>query len=74
MEGKGGRDGLGDGVGTYTLVKPCVKWITNENLLLQHREHHSRLCGDLNGEGIQKRRSVCIADSLCRTAETNRTL
>ena len=29
-------------------------------------------CGDLNGEGIQKERRIClcIADSLCSTVET----
>ena len=34
------------------------------------------LCGDLNGNEIQKRGGMCInvADSLCCTAETNTTL
>ena len=34
------------------------------------------LSGDLNGKEIQKRGDICIriADSLCRTAETNTTL
>ena len=34
------------------------------------------LCGDLNGKEIQKRGDIgiCIADSLCCTVETNRTL
>ena len=41
-----------------------------------HRELCSVLCGDLNGEEIQKRGDVCIqiADSLCCTAENNTTL
>ena len=36
----------------------------------------SVLYGDLNGKEIQKRGdiSICIADSLCRTAETDTTL
>jgi len=32
------------------------------------------LCGDLNGRAIQKRGDMCIADSLCCTAENNITL
>ena len=33
------------------------------------------LCGDLNGEESKKERTyICIADSLCGTAETNTTL
>ena len=44
--------------------------------IVQHRELDSVLCGDLNGEEIQKGGSVCICviDSLCWVAETNATL
>ena len=39
----------------------------------QHREPYSKLFGELNGKEIQKGGDVCIcmADSLCCTAETN---
>ena len=40
------------------------------------QELYTVLCGDLNGKEIQKRGGICvhIADSLCCTVETNRTL
>ena len=40
------------------------------------QELYAVLCGDLNGKEIQKRGGICvhIADSLCCTVETNRTL
>ena len=40
------------------------------------KELYFVLCGDLNGKEIQRRDDICIciADSLCCTAETNRTL
>ena len=62
------------GIDIYTLI--CIKWITNENLLYQHRVLYLVLCGDLKGKEIQKRGDVCIrtADSLCYIAETNTTL
>ena len=58
------------GIDIYTLL--CIIQITNENLL--YRELYSMLCGDLNGRAIQKRGDICIADSLCCTAENNITL
>ena len=39
----------------YTLL--CIKQITNENLLVQHRELYSMLCGNLNGKETQIHKS-----------------
>ena len=47
---------------------------SSENLVFQLREPYSVLYGDLNGEAIQKRGDICIAESICCTAETNKTL
>ena len=67
-EDLGGCDG-------YRYTPPCIKHITKENQLIQHRELYSVLCGDLNGKEIQKGRDKClrIADSLCCIAESNTT-
>ena len=45
-------------------------------LAVQHRELYSVLCGALTRKEIPKRGDMCkhIADSFCRTAETNTTL
>ena len=53
-----------------------TEYNTHEENLLQHRERYSVLCGGLNGKEIRKRANICIcvADSLCCTAETNTTV
>ena len=70
-KGVGGRNWEIE-IDIYTLLILCIKQITNEPTV-QHRELYSVLCGDLNGKEIQKGGDICIriADSLCRTAETN---
>ena len=40
------------GIDIYTLL--CKKQVTDENLLYQHRELNSVLCGDLNKKEIPK--------------------
>ena len=57
---------------TYALLVPCIKQITNENLLYTPGIY-SVLCGDLNGKEVQKGGDacVCVAESLCWTAVTN---
>ena len=48
----------------------CIKQITNEHMLLQHRELCSVLCDALTGKEIQKGDIfVYTADTLCCTAE-----
>ena len=62
---------------TYSLhSKEKEVTVVSVKLLLQHRELHSVLCGDLNGMEIQKRWDICIriVDSPCCTVETNTTL
>ena len=54
----------------YALLRLCVKEITSQNLL--HGRGNSILYGGLNGKEMQKRGGlyVHVADSLCRTVET----
>ena len=51
---RGREGGVNGKIGTdiYTLL--CKKQVTAENLLYQHRELNSVLCGDLNKQEIQK--------------------
>ena len=66
---RGGRLGL-----IYTLLVPCVKQITHDNILysLWYRELCLRDCGDLHGKESSRGGDVCIctADSLCCAVET----
>ena len=59
------------GIDIRALLKLCIKWITIESPAL--RELNSVLCGDLNGDEIQKSGAICThrADSLCCRPETN---
>ena len=69
--GKGGKITRETDIDIYTLLIPCIKQITKENLLCS--TGNSVLCGDLNGKEIQKSGGICIniIDSLCCTVETN---
>ena len=42
------------GVDINTLLIPCIRWITDENLLYS-TELHYLFCGDLNGKEILKK-------------------
>ena len=52
------RTNWGIGIDIGTLL--CIKEVTNESLPYEHRELHSRFCGDLNGTEIQKRGYIYI--------------
>ena len=62
-------------VHTTDATRDTMRETDNEwEPIVQHRELDSVLCGDLNGEEIQKGGDVCMADSFCCTVETNTTL
>ena len=62
------------GTDIYTLL--CIKQITNENLLYSTGSSTQYSVMAYMGRKSPKRGDicVCIADSLCYTTETNRTL
>ena len=60
------------GIDIYPRLIPCIKCITNDNLMYS-TGNSLWCCVVTNGKEIQKRGDVCIcmADSLCCTAEIN---
>ena len=74
--GEGWREGIVREFETDTYTLIYLKLITNKDLLLQHRELCSMLCGGLDGREVWRRMDtcICIAESLCCAPETIETL
>ena len=73
MDTKGEREGGRNweiGIGTYTLLILCIKWITNENILHSTGNLHDALWwSDWEGSPKGGDICVCMADPFCRTAK-----